>query len=101
MSLMNRTFSRSRASLLASSMFATAGVAGLGGMVGAVALTPGAAFAQTCAPVPPQGPSTAPAAIGPATQFCTGNYTLGIGYDETTAGGNLTVNLDGPGLVQN
>jgi hypothetical protein len=101
MSNMKRAVARGRASLLASSMFATTALAGLGGMVGAVALTPGAAFAQTCTPVPTQGPSTAPAAIGPATQFCTGNYTLGIGYDETTAGGNLTVNLDGPGLVQN
>ena len=54
MSLISRSFTRSRASLLATSMFATTALAGLGGVVGAIVLTPGAALAQcTTAPGAP------------------------------------------------
>ncbi|HEX4196584.1 MAG TPA: hypothetical protein VHZ26_04005, partial [Caulobacteraceae bacterium] len=61
--------------------------------------TPRIALAQTCTPPPTQGPAAAPAPIGPASQFCTGSYATGIGYTETTTGGNLSVTLAGPGTV--
>ena len=86
-----------RLALFATSSLAAASLAVGGGAF--VALLPGAALAQTCTPPPAQGTTAAPQVIGPATQFCLGNYTTGIGYDETTVGGNLTVNLVGPGLV--
>ena len=83
-------------SLLAGSLFATTALAGLGGIVGSIILTPGAAFAQTCTP-DTNGTSLAPAPVGPATEVCVGGNTTGIGYSEGTTGGNLTVNLNGPG----
>ncbi|HEY3889110.1 MAG TPA: hypothetical protein VGL73_11095, partial [Caulobacteraceae bacterium] len=96
MSLISRSFNRSRASLLATSMFATTALAGFGGVVGAIVLTPGAALAQ-CTTAPGAPPATA--AVGPATETCVGSFPTGIGYSETTVGGNLSVNLNGPGTV--
>src|SRR5580698_3534143 len=89
-------FTRGRASLLAGSMFATSALAGLGGLVGAVVLTPGAALAQ-CTPTPGAPPATVN--VGPATETCVGSFPTGIGYTETTTGGNLTVDLNGPGNI--
>jgi len=60
-----KALSRSRASLLAGSMFATTALAGLGGIVGAIVLMPGAVLAQTCTPAPAQGAPPAVQAIGP------------------------------------
>src|SRR5580692_3171604 len=96
MSLNNRKFSYRRASLLATSMFASTALAGLGGVVGSVVLTPGVALAQ-CTTAPGAPPATAP--VGPTTETCVGSFPTGIGYSETTVGGNLTVNLNGPGNI--
>src|SRR5580693_8897848 len=96
MSLNNRKFSYRRASLLATSMFASTALAGLGGVVGSVVLTPGVALAQ-CTTAPGAPPATV--GVGPTTENCVGSFPTGVGYSETTVGGNLSVNLTGPGNI--
>jgi hypothetical protein len=91
-------FARGRASLLAGSMLATTVLTGLGGLVGAVALTPGAALAGACAPTTaglPGGSGTQPNP-GPGTnltasltEICEGGFP-GLGY---STAGNLAVTL--------
>jgi len=105
MSISMSALSRGRASLLAGSMFATTALAGLGGIVGAIALTPGAALAQTCTP-DTNGtsliPNVLPSPATGSTETCVGGNATGIGYSEDTPFANLTVNLNGPaGAVVN
>src|ERR1700684_1472186 len=103
MSRMNRTFARGRASLLAGSMFATTALAGLGGLVGTVILSPGAALAAECTPDAPgqTGPGSATVvATANAVEDCgpefTNVYGTGINYD-ATSNGNFTVIVGGAG----
>ena len=89
----NRAFARGRASLLATSMLATAVLASLGGAIGAVALSPGVALANgscTPGPVTPGDPPTLAPTAGPALT-CSGQGYTGIGFTDTTT--NLTVTL--------
>jgi TRAP-type mannitol/chloroaromatic compound transport system permease large subunit len=74
MSLISRSFNRNRASLLATTMFATTALAGLGGIVGSVVLSPGVALAQACTPDAASNPlATTPIATTPVTETCVGN----------------------------
>jgi len=85
---MNRTFARGRASLLATSMFATSVMVGAGALVGSVVLTPGVAVAGTCSNVQP-GTFPATPAADSGNEVCVGGFS-GISYSAT---GNLHVTL--------
>ncbi|HEY3889665.1 MAG TPA: hypothetical protein VGL73_13895, partial [Caulobacteraceae bacterium] len=76
-------------------MFATTALAGLGGALGAIALSPGAALAQCTPPAGTTGPG-APVATAASSAACVAP-TPGIAYQET--GPNLTVTLTGTGNV--
>jgi hypothetical protein len=97
MFISKNAFTRTRTSLLATSMFATTALAGFGGVVGSVVLTPGAAFAQTCTPDPQNAPPASASVGNGATEICVGNYTTGIGFGENQVGGNLSVRSMVPG----
>ncbi|HLI65244.1 MAG TPA: hypothetical protein VKU90_02675, partial [Caulobacteraceae bacterium] len=108
MSGTNRTFTRGRASLLATSMFATSLLAGAGGLMGAATFAPGVALAGVCnttaAGLPGTGGTTQPNTLGGTnttaspTEFCEGGFN-GLGYNTVT--GSLAVTLEpvapGPG----
>ena len=97
----NWTFARGRASLLATSMFATTALAGLGGMVGTVVLSPGVALAAECTPAPDAGTGGALTTTTNLVEDCGpafGNtYGDGLGY--TAGNTSLTVILSGAGTI--
>src|ERR1700733_9003606 len=101
MSRMNGSLARGRASLLAGSMFATTALAGLGGLVGSVVLSPGSALAIViCLPDAPNTTGGA-ALVNPAggVETCTPATNItGLG-DEANgpANSNLTVTSTSPG----
>src|ERR1019366_5840338 len=85
----NWTFARGRASLLATSMFATTALIGLGG---AVVLAPGAALAAVCAPAPDANTAGGlQVTVNPLETCLPTTDIAGLGY---TAG-----NVSGAGLV--
>src|SRR5579872_5660918 len=104
---MIKSTKRGRASLLATSMFATSLLAGAGGLMGAATVAPGVAVAGVCNTT--LGGLPAPGGIQPntaggtnttasPTEFCEGGFN-GLGYNTTT--GSLAVTLEpvapGPG----
>ena len=96
MSRTNRTLVRSRASLLATSMFATSMLAGAGGLMAAV-VAPGVAVAGVCSPAPTADETGGLTLTANPTESCVGGFS-GLGY---TTVGNLAVTLEpiapGPG----
>src|ERR1019366_2180095 len=85
----NWTFARGRASLVATSMFATTALAGLGG---AVVLAPGAALAAVCTPAPDANTAGGlQVTVNPLETCLPTTDIAGLGY---TAG-----NVSGAGLV--
>src|SRR5579872_508846 len=104
---MIKSTKRGRASLLATSMFATSLLAGAGGLMGAATVAPGVAVAGVCntsAGGLPAASGTQPNTAGAAnvtpspTEFCEGGFN-GLGYATNT--GSLAVTLEpvaaGPG----
>ncbi|HLI67110.1 MAG TPA: hypothetical protein VKU90_12160, partial [Caulobacteraceae bacterium] len=91
---------RGRASLLATSMFATSLLAGAGGLMGAT-VAPGVAVAGVCTPPPSAGEG--PGGFPPTpntTETCVGGFG-GLEYQAADPSGNLAVTLEpiapGPG----
>src|SRR5579871_4777259 len=102
MSRTDRMPGRSRASLLATSMFATAAVAGLGAL-GAATLAPGVALAVECSPPPDAGSGGALAVTTNPTELCGPGevggqtYADGLAYQANVT--SLTVITAGAGTI--
>jgi fibronectin-binding autotransporter adhesin len=85
-------------------MFATTALAGLGGVVGTVVLSPGAALAAECTPATPDAGMAGPASATIAssqTENCGPEFsnTYGTGLAYVAGSGNLTVTVGGVGNI--